>query len=204
MTFLSNLGWRFATQHFNGASVDGELSSQVLDAIRMAPSSFGLQPYHITVVRNSELQKALRTHAFDQAQITDSSHVLVFSIRTDINERISKYFDVEAAGEESLRQSYKSYEESIQKTFASMDESKLKHWATHQTYIALGFALAACAELQLDSCPIEGFDVKAVRETLHLPMTHEAVVMLCVGYRDPSAKIRPKVRFATEDLFTLL
>jgi nitroreductase len=75
-------------------------------------------------------------------------------------------------------------------------------WSTKQAYIAHGFALAACAEMQIDSCGMEGFDPVAVGTILGLPPTQRAVVMLPIGYRAADETIRPKVRFPAEKLFT--
>lgn len=65
----------------------------------------------------------------------------------------------------------------------SMHEGAQDNWADRQTYIAHGFGIAACAELQIDSCPMEGFDPTAVGEILGLPDTQKALVLLPIGYR---------------------
>ena len=54
-----------------------------------------------------------------------------------------------------------------------------------QTYIALGYATFAAAQLGIDATPIEGFDEQALNEILKLDTDREeAVVMLTLGYRD--------------------
>jgi nitroreductase len=76
-----------------------------------------------------------------------------------------------------------------------------KSWADRQTYIAHGFALAACAELKIDSCPIEGFDPAAVDKILGLPEDTSSVVMMPIGYRSEEPQ-HAKVRFPMSDLFS--
>ena len=74
-------------------------------------------------------------------------------------------------------------------------------WSSKQCYIALGFGLAAAAELKIDSCPMEGFDKKAVDKILNLPPHLNSMVFLAIGNRQEDPK-RPKTRFADDDIFT--
>lgn len=203
MSFLSNLEWRYATQRFNGVDVPGDQVTKIFDAIRMAPTSFGLQPFHVSVITNAELKEKMKEKAWGQEQITTASHILVFSIHTNIPQRIEGYFNILSGGDEQTRAGFSKYEDSMKKTFSSMDEKSLKTWATHQTYVALGFALAACAELNVDSCPIEGFESKEYIDILNLSDGLHPVVLLSIGFRDVDDKVRPKIRFGAEDLFTL-
>ncbi len=75
-------------------------------------------------------------------------------------------------------------------------------WSAKQAYIAQGFALAACAELEIDSCPMEGFDPAAVGTILGVGADETVVVMLPIGYRASDEVSRPKARFTKESLFT--
>jgi nitroreductase len=75
-------------------------------------------------------------------------------------------------------------------------------WSAKQAYIAQGFALAACAELEIDSCPMEGFDPVAVAQILGVPDHETVVVMLPIGYRAADESPRPKSRFSRDSLFT--
>jgi nitroreductase / dihydropteridine reductase len=85
----------------------------------------------------------------------------------------------------------------------SKDEASALIWSAKQAYIAHGFAMAACAEIEIDSCPMEGFDPAAVGEILELPENQKALVMLPIGYRAEGETPRgKKVRFSREALFT--
>ncbi len=85
------------------------------------------------------------------------------------------------------------------------NEADYLTWVSKQAYIAHGFALAAAAELQIDSCAMEGFDPVAVGEILGLPSNHKALVMLPIGYRaEGEAPRGPKVRFPQDSLFTFI
>lgn len=204
MTFLSQLNWRYATKKFdtNRKVSDTDLE-KVLEAIRLAPTSFGLQPYHISVVSNADLKSQIQSVGWNQPQFTTASHLLVFSYRTDLDTVREEFFTLMSGGDASVREKLKGYEDMVAGGI-SMHEGMgtATHWAARQAYIALGFALAATAELEIDSCPMEGFDPNAVNTILSLPENQKSVVILPIGYRDPSESPRPKVRFSREVLFT--
>ncbi len=204
MSFLSNLNWRYATKKFDTARKvsDADLET-ILEAIRLAPTSFGLQPYRVWVVTNPEIKEKIQAAAWGQPQITTSSHLLVFTARTDLAENKEEFFTLISGGNPEIRAALKGYEDMVDGFVAGKPtpESVLP-WSAKQAYIAHGFALAACAELEIDSCAMEGFDPVAVGEILGLPTSEQAVVMLPIGYRDASETPRPKARFSKEVLFT--
>jgi nitroreductase / dihydropteridine reductase len=189
-TFLSQLDWRFATKQFDPSrKVASEDIEKIMDAIRKAPSSFGIQPYHVYVIADHELKERMRSVSYDQPQVADASHLFVFCARTDIIERINAYGDIASGGDEAAKEAIHGL---IAMMHGSLDgrtpEEKLA-WASKQAYIALGFALAACAELGIDSCPMEGFDSGAVNLLLGVPDHMKSLAYMAVGYR------------AAEDLF---
>jgi hypothetical protein len=69
------------------------------------------------------------------------------------------------------------------------------HWAKHQAYIALGFALAAATEAKIATCPMEGFDPSGISAALDLPHTLVPAVLLAVGYESTAPESTPYVRF---------
>lgn len=205
MSFLSQLNWRYATKKFDGSKVSDVQLEKILEAIRLAPSSYGLQPFHVTVVSDVKLQSAIQAASWDQEQMSTASHVLVFSARTDIHERIQAHLANTAGGKAEVREKLKGFEEILVDFAKGMDEAALIQWAANQAYIALGFGLAACAELGVDSCPMEGFEGPKVKEILALPENFHPQVILTIGTRaaGEAARVagRPKVRFSKDELF---
>jgi len=202
MTFLQNLNWRHATKAFDASKKVSDADLDTLkEAILMSPTSFGLQPFHVKVITDSAVREKIKPVSWDQSQITDSSHLLVFCARTDVADRINEYFEIASNGNSEVREKMKLYENLMEESLTTRSPEALEEWANRQTYIAHGFALAACAELQIDSCPIEGFDPKAVDKILDLPSHLKSVVMLPIGYRaeDPH---HAKVRYPESDLFS--
>lgn len=203
MSFLTNLSWRYATKSFdtNKKVSDADLE-KITEAIRMTPTSFGLQPYHFYIVSNQEIKNQIQTAAWNQAQVGTCSHLIVFAARTDIMETKDEFLNLMTGGNAETRASLKGYEDIMDGFISAKSEAELISWAARQVYIAQGFALAACAELAIDSCPMEGADFDAVGKILELPANQKAVVMLPIGYRPDDTELRPKVRFSKEALFT--
>lgn len=202
MSFLDSLKWRFAAKHFSSEKkVSTENLEKILEAIRYTPSSYGMQPYHVYVVSDPEVQKKLRAASHDQAQVEEASHVLVFMARKDILDRVDQQVEAMAAGDPKKVESLSKMRNSRKKSLSAKSPEQLRTWAKNQTYIALGFGLAAAAELEIDSCPMEGFVASKYKEILDIPDYLEPAVLLALGYRDEDPK-RPKFRFSNEDLFT--
>ena len=200
MSFLKNLEWRYATKKFDGKKVSDESLKKITEAIRLAPTSAGVQPFHVTIVTNPEIRAKLKEKAWGQEQITSSSHLLVFSARTDLADRTEKLFALASAGVPDAKTAMKGYYDMLTGIGKRTGEVAAA-WSAKQAYIALGFGLAACAELEIDSCPMEGFDPAGFKSILNLPAHLEPVALLAVGYRAEDQKPRPKVRFPAEDIF---
>ena len=200
MTFLNNLEWRYATKKFDGRKVPDETVEKILEAVRMAPTSFGIQPFHVTVITDDALKAELKPHAMNQEQITTCSHLLVFSVNTDTDKRTDDYIALSAAAHNTeVGEKEKGFGTMV-KSFAKQGGEE---WAARQAYIALGFALAAAAELSIDSCPMEGFDPSGFKGKLNLPENLNPKVLLPIGYRAADAVLSPKVRFGKNDLFDI-
>lgn len=206
MSFLGNIEWRYATKSFDPTRKvsDTDLET-VLGAIRMTPTSFGLQPYHFYVVTNQGIKDQIQAAAWNQPQVGTASHLLVFTARTDLDTNIDEYFELLSGGNAEIRASLKGYEDMV-RGFAERAKAgnMVESWAAKQAYIAQGFAMAALAELQIDSCPMEGFDPTAVGAILGLPDNQKAALLLPIGYRNAGDGPRTphKVRFTKEKLFT--
>ncbi len=202
-TFLSRLDWRFATKQFDpDRGVSPEDIEKILEAVRNAPSSFGIQPYHVHVVHDAVLKERMHAASHGQPQVVDAPYVLVFCARTDLRERVAAYAGLASHGDPAALERMQGFLASAHGALDDRTPEEKSAWAARQAYIALGFGLAACAELGIDSCPMEGFDSGAVDVLLGLPDHMKSLAYLAIGYRaaDPH---HPKMRFSKEDLFTV-
>ncbi|SPH20702.1 Major NAD(P)H-flavin oxidoreductase [Ascidiaceihabitans donghaensis] len=187
-TLIEQLNWRYATKKMDPAkSVPQEKLDIILEAIRMAPTSSGTQPFEIIVVTNPDVLAKIQTAAGDQAQITEGSHLLVFAAwDTYTADRIDEVTDLNVAARGDLPM-LNAYYDNLKNNYVPRDAEVNYAHAARQAYIALGVALVAAAEQEVDSTPMEGFDPAAVDDILGLKARGlRSVVLLSLGYRDES------------------
>jgi nitroreductase len=201
MSFLANLNWRYAAKSFDPTKKvsDADLE-KILEAIRLTPTSFGMQPYHFYIVTNQDKKIEIEAAAYHQPQVSTCSHLIVMCARNDLMAVKDEYFDAMSGGVNEVREKLAEFEQMV----TGFLPHASPEWAKKQVYIAQGFALAACAELEIDSCPMEGFDGAAVTKILELPSNLDVAVMIPIGYRAVDEHPRPKFRFAKEKVFTVI
>jgi nitroreductase len=205
---ISKLNWRYATKKMNPAKVvPQEKVDRILEAVRLTASSSGLQPYEVFVVTNKEVREKIKPLAWNQEQITDCSHLLVFAAWDNYTtERINMMFDLVNEQRGIKSEGWESYRQMLLGTYVPRDAEVNYQHAARQAYIGLGTALIAAAEEQVDATPMEGFDPKAVDMVLNLKERGlRSVVLLPLGYRaeegDWLAKLQ-KVRRDRADFVT--
>jgi nitroreductase len=191
-SFLKNLSWRRAFRDFDTTTPKEEPLdiTPILNAIVLAPSSFGIQPYCVYVVRDRETRRRLHEVSFHQDHVISCDMLLIFCVRTDILERVDEFVTYTNSTEE-LKQLILQFLGSF---------SDQTEWASRQAYIALGFALAAAAELKIQTCPMEGFIPLEVKKILELPENVRPVVYLAVGRGSEKKNMVPKFRFPHSDI----
>lgn len=208
-TLIEQLNWRYATKKMDPTkSVPQEKVDAILEAIRMAPTSSGTQPFEVIVVTNKEKLQLIQKAASDQTPITEGSHLLVFAAWDNYtDERIDEVVDLmtQERGELPL---INTYYDNLKANYLPRDAEVNYAHAARQAYIALGVALVAAAEQEVDSTPMEGFSPPHVDEILGLTERGlRSVVLLPLGYRDASADwLLPmkKVRKEQNTMITLV
>lgn len=206
MNTLTSLKWRYATKRMNGEKVPAEKLENILDAIQLAPTSIGLQPFTVIVIGDSELKAKIAPAVNNQPQITEGSHVIVFAAWTEISdEKIDNYIEHIASVRNVSVESLGRIRNMIKGSVEGKTPEQLLNWTSRQAYIALGTGLVAAAEEHVDATPMEGFNPDALDLALGLKEKGlRSTVILALGYRDAekdylsSAK---KVRRDKEDLF---
>ncbi|MGO9432333.1 NAD(P)H-dependent oxidoreductase [Rhodoblastus sp.] len=202
-SILQALNWRFATKSFDTSrTVSSEDLNTILEAVRLAPTSYGFQPFHVTVVSDPDTTAKLRRAAYDQEQITSASHILVFSARPNISDRASNLFSAlrrNGVPEEAVAKLEKFSK--ITNLIRTVTFSRTS-WAAKQAYLALGIASLTAAELGIDGCPMEGFDAGKFAKILRLGDDLRPAVLFAIGYRSASDKARPKYRLPLRQLVT--
>ena len=206
---IEQLQWRYATKKMDPTkAVPQDKVDAIIEAARMAPTSSGTQPFELILVTNPDVRSKIAAAASGQTPITDGSHLLVFAAWDNYTDaRIDEVtqLNVDARGDLPLIQQYYG---NLKANYVPRDAEVNYAHAARQAYIALGVALVAAAEQEVDSTPMEGFDPAAVDEILGLKERGlRSVVLLPLGYRDPTGDwLLPmaKVRKSRESMVTLV
>ncbi|ERK05847.1 MAG: NAD(P)H-dependent oxidoreductase [Pantoea sp.] len=180
------LAWRYATKKFDASKVVPEDKlERIIEAVRLTATSSGLQPFELLVVTNTEIREKIRAVAWDQAQVTDCSHVLVFAAWDDITpERVHMMFDLTNEVRGFRNEGWENYRQMLLGIVGERGTEANYQAAARQAYIALGSALIAAAFEEVDATPMEGFDPQAVDEILGLKEKGlRSVIILPLGYR---------------------
>jgi nitroreductase len=206
MSFLANINWRYATKKFDTAKKVSDADLQkIRDAIRLAPTSYGVQMFSVVEVASADIRNKMKAGSYGQPQVTDAARFFVFCARADAEQRINTMFSEMSGGNEQIRkEALAGYEGMVRGAVLSRSKEQLLAWSQKNAGIALGFALAACAELNIDACPMDGFDPVAIKGDLNLSDDFLPIAYLAVGYRDPSDETaqRPKYRISEKEIFT--
>jgi nitroreductase / dihydropteridine reductase len=184
--FIEQLNFRYATKAFDPSKkLTEEQLNVITEALRLSPSSYGLEPWTFFVVENQEVKDKIQAAAYNQMQVGSASQVIVITAKTNLNNEFVDKFTSDrekAAGMEAG--SLHGYNNMIKGTLASMTPEAIIEWNKKQAYIALGFALAAAAVQGVDACPMEGFNAQTVSEILGLDeMNLTTAVILPIGFR---------------------
>ena len=205
MSLLDSLKWRYAVKRMNGNKIPEATMNTILEATKLAPSSFGLTPYNIIVIEDEETRKKLQPHFYNQPQVGESSALVIFATWNSITEKEVAAYMQEIAEERGVPvESLNDFASYINGSIKNLTAEQLQIWAAKQTYIALGFALVAAATEEIDATPMEGFKPDAVDEALGLKeLGLHSAVAVTLGYRDAANDYlsgAKKVRRASEKL----
>ena len=209
MQLIQQLEWRYAAKKLDPAkSVPQDKVTRILEAARLAPTSSGLQPFEIFVVTSKSVREEIKPIAWNQAQITDASHLLVFAAWDDYTpERINMMFDLTNEERGTKNEGWENYRKMLLDTYPQRGAEVNFQHAARQAYIGLSAALIAAAFEEVDSTPMEGFDPDALDKILKLRERGlRSVVLLPLGYRQVEGdwlvnlkKVRkPMSKFVTE------
>jgi nitroreductase len=202
---IEQLNWRYAVKKYdkNRKISDADWST-LEESLKLAPSSFGLQPYKFFVITDAGVREKLSAAAFGQSPITDASHLVIFAYKKSLNDGDVEHFIDRISDVRKQERSTLADYESILKGSVNkaVENGTIETWNSRQAYIPLGFLLHSAAMLGIDATPMEGFDPNQVNEILGLT-DHSAVAIAAVGYRDAEndwLASLPKVRMPDEEL----
>ena len=205
-SLITQLRWRYAVKKFDRArKVPADQWQALEEALVLTPSSWGLQPWKFFVISDQALKDKLVPISWNQRQLADCSHVVVFAIKkdlaaADIDRYLARVTEVQGTPVEKLA----GFRKMLMSSFSPPpEEFDVNQWASLQVYIALGNFMTSAAVLGIDTCPMEGIEPAKYDELLGLSAKGYGTVVVCVaGYRaaDDKYAVMPKVRFKHEDV----
>lgn len=204
-TVLAQLNWRYATKKFDPAKkIAADVWAKLEQAAVLSPSSYGLQPWKFVVVSDPAVRKQLQAVAWNQPQVVDASHLVVFAARkpptaADVEAHVARTAEVRGTTPDALD----GFRQMMLGSLSRMTPEVASDWAARQCYIALGVFLSAAAMVGVDACPMEGFQPPEFDTILGLGAKgYGSVVIATAGYRaaDDRAATQPKSRFAVESV----
>lgn len=209
MNTIEHLEWRYAVKKFDPKRrIPRPEFHEILEVLRLAPSSFGLQPWKFVIVEDPEIRKKIQPAAWNQAQVAEASHLIVLCTPHSLEPAYIQGYVRHAAETRGVApDSMAGYEKVMLEFVRKLSVGELAEWMKNQVYLALGMLLAECARRKIDTCPMEGFAPEKVDAILGLPAQGLRSIVLCpVGYRaadDKHASLK-KVRFDPERVFLFL
>ena len=186
MNIIDSLEWRYACKKFDK---NRKLNEEQVDALKKAfnlsATSYGLQPLKMLIVQHDEIKEKLFPLSYYQEQVTTCSHILILCIDTAFGEKdVDAYFDLEKNIRGVSEDVVGKFRQQLKTIYNKKDRKEIDTSAIYQAYIALGTLMTVCADHQIDSCPMEGFDPEKVDEVLDLKTKNlKSILMLPVGYR---------------------
>jgi nitroreductase len=207
---LACLNWRYATKQFDPAKpIDPETWTALEDALVLTPSSYGLQPWKFVIITTPQLKAQLQTYSWNQSQVTNCSHYVVFAIQKNMTAaHVDRFIARTAERRGGTVEAMTEYRNLIVNDLVDGARSfSINQWATRQVYIALGNFMTSAALLGVDSCPMEGIEPVNYDRVLGLSAKGFATVVACAaGYRaetDQYAALA-KVRFLKSEVLETL
>lgn len=205
-TLVEALQWRYATKAFDAArTIPAALWSSLEQTLVLSPSSYGLQPWKFLVIEDPALRSELRPFSWNQSQITDASHLVVFLAKRTIDGAdLDRLIEATSTIREQPIEQLAFYRSMMQKDLLDGPRSALiDQWSTNQLYIALGTFMTAAALLGIDTCPIEGFSPPDYDRLLGLDASpYRSAVVCAAGYRSADDKYASlaKIRYTAAEL----
>ena len=198
---LAALHWRYATKVFDPEQpISAELWSTLEQALVLSPSSYGMQPWKFLVITDPAIRAELRPHSWNQSQITDCSHLVVFLVRRSIDVAdADRHINALATTRGLPVEQLAVYRGMIEKDLINGPRSQaIGQWGSNQVYLALGNLMTSAALVGVDTCAIEGFSPSEYDRILNLGDTaYRSCVVCACGTRSATDKYAQlaKVRF---------
>lgn len=198
---------RYAAKEFDpNRHISDEDWHTIIETGRLSPSSMGLEPWQFFDIQSAKLKEQIKPHAWGmQRQMAGADHVLLVASRKHMKAddpylvdfiKNFKHYDYDA-----FATKFSSF---LNNDLEATTPRALDDWALRQSYIAMGNMMSAAAFLDIDSCPIEGFNHKAVNQLMadagvYNPEDYQAAYFIVFGYA--TTPVKPKLRRSLDKVY---
>ena len=202
---IENLNWRYATKVFDSTKKipEGKVNT-LAESLRLSASSFGLQPWKFIFVSDEMVKKDLFTYSWNQSQVLNCSHHVVFCYQENFDDNDVERFLKSTADQRSISlEGLESYGKMMKGFLSQKNKEQKQQWMKEQIYIALGSFLVTCSQMKIDACPMEGIIQEKYDEVLGLDKKGWRSAVACsVGYRSSDDKYSDlaKVRYPLNEV----
>ncbi len=158
---------------------------RLIELAMHSPTAFNLQHWRFVVVRDPARRQAIRDVAWDQAQVTDASMLVILIGRRDVwrDEAERVWRGAPAEVREMMAGAIDAY---------YRDQPQVERDEVMRSCGIAGQSLMLAArEMGLDSCPMDGFDFQAVGRLINLPDDHLISFMVAIGKKAADVWPRP-------------
>ena len=157
----------------------------LLDAAMQSPTAFNIQNWRFVIVRDPDLRKQIRAVAWDQAQVTDASLLIILTadLKSWAREPERYWKNAPQPVQDFLVPAIGQYYEG--KDQVQRDEAMRSCGLAGQTL------MLAAKSMGYDSCPMDGFDFDAVGKLISLPDDHVISFMVAIGKGTQEAWPKP-------------
>ena len=204
MNIQDALDWRYAVKEFTPRILPDQKVQALLEATRKSASSYGLQPYKLILIKSRDIREELLPYSLGQEKVLNCSHLVVLAAQTNIGDiTVERFIQQFMKTRDVAYSSIEGYSTHMKQALASKSPAAKREWAHQQAYVALGTLLASAAMMNIDSCPMTGFDHKAYDKLLDLGSKGlESSSIVALGYRSPNdtSATLAKVRFDYSDI----
>ncbi|MFP5410420.1 MAG: nitroreductase family protein [Gammaproteobacteria bacterium] len=177
-TLLDAIDQRYACRHFvAGQAPTAEELDLLLEAGRLAPSAFGLEPWRFVTVTDPATRAAIAQACFDQpAAATAPAFIAIVALVDDLapdSDYVRRQFEAEVRGGDTatIHAQYRAFYRA----------DAIAAWACGQCNFAAAQILLQAAYLGLGSCPIGGYDEAALRAALRLDAGEMPALVIALG-----------------------
>lgn len=179
------INFRHACKEFNGNEIPSEDLDLIIESGLLAPSSYGLEPTRMIVVKNPKIKKELEVICMNQKQVSSASAVVVYkgliSVFNPSSNYLKKMITRKTGKDEAA---YKAYLGAIDSKLKRLDNRDIVAWSLKQNYLVAQAMMDTAAALGVDSCPIEGFTKSELEAYFKIDSFKEQIsLIVAFGYR---------------------